>query len=330
MSLTRENSVVLARLALVEFGYDPETVDLQFVKMRENTVFRAETPDGSIALRLHRPGYRTHEEVKAESDFIDLLSREGFPVVHLVEAANGHRAVTVSDGETEVIVDAQRWLENSRQLGQTEGAEEASPLLPEHFETMGALAARMHNVAERLGGAGKFPRVPWDCEAIIGPDALWGDALSAPGLDAGATEQLQRAREIMRDQFKAFGTEPSVYGVIHADFTPENVLVSGDEFVVIDFDDFGDGWYLFDLSTVLFFFVENELYPDYRESLLRGYRAERDLSQHEEQLLDLFLLARGFTYLGWAATRPETETAQFLIAEIVPLVVRMATALGAE
>jgi len=46
--LNEANSLVLAKLALVEFGFDPDAVPLTFVKMRENTVFRAETPIGAI------------------------------------------------------------------------------------------------------------------------------------------------------------------------------------------------------------------------------------------------------------------------------------------
>ena len=102
------------------------------------------------------------------------------------------------------------------------------------------------------------------------------------------------------------------------------------ELVVIDFDDFGDGWYLFDLATPLFFFQGHPDYAAFRASLLEGYRAERPLSEAEERLLDLFLVARGYTYLGWAATRPETDTAAFLIAEIVPLVVRLAADIERE
>ena len=52
MVLGEANSLVLAKLALAEFGFDPETVPLTFVKMRENTVFRADAPGGAIALRM--------------------------------------------------------------------------------------------------------------------------------------------------------------------------------------------------------------------------------------------------------------------------------------
>jgi Ser/Thr protein kinase RdoA (MazF antagonist) len=327
MTLNAENAVVLARLALAEFGFDPASVPLTFVKMRENTVFRADTPGGPIALRLHRPGYRQQREIAAESELIELLAARGFPVVRLVPTPSGAYTAVVSDGETEVVVDAQRWLEGSRQLGGTEDAEGVGALDERHFESMGRLAARMHQLAEELAGAHRFPRQPWDAEGLVGERALWGDALAVQGLDDDGRRRLARARAMILEELAEFGTAPSVYGYIHADFTPENVLVSGDELVVIDFDDFGEGWYLFDLATVLFFFLEQPDYEAFRAGLLRGYRNERPLDAREEELLDMFLVARGFTYLGWAATRPETETAQFLVDTIVPLVVRLAAGL---
>lgn len=323
--LDEENSLTLAKLALADFGFDAASVPLTFVKMRENVVFRADTPDGPIALRLHRPGYRGQEEIAAESEFIELLAGRGFPVVRLVPTSRGTYTTVVSDGDTEVVVDAQRWLEGSRVLGSSE--DDNHKLEPASFEQMGRIAARMHAVAEQLVGVRSFPRVPWDAEGLVGERALWGDALTVPGLDDAGKAQLRRGRALILGALADFGTAPEVYGTIHADFTPENVLVSGDELVVIDFDDFGDGWYLFDLATALFFFMRRPEYEDYRAALLRGYRAERALSEGEERMLDVFLVARGFTYLGWAATRPETETAKFLIEEIVPYVVQLAAEL---
>lgn len=327
MALDEANSIVLAKLALAEFGLDPEAIPLTFVKMRENTVFRADTPEGPIVLRLHRPGYRQQHEIAAESEFIEMLAARDFPVVRLVPTVSGAHTATVSDGETEVVVDAQRWLENSRPLGSTEAAGSSVSLDTSHFVAMGRIAARMHLLAEEFAGEWNFPRAPWDAEGLVGEHALWGDALAVPGLDETSRRRLQRARDRIRTELAALGTAPSVYGFIHADFTPENVLVAGEDLVVIDFDDFGEGWYLFDLATVLFFFQSEPDYPSFRRGLLDGYRQVRRLSASEEHLLDLFLVARGFTYLGWAATRPETETAAFLRAEIVPLVVRLSAEL---
>ncbi len=329
MALNETNSLVLAKLALTEFGFDPETVPLTFVKMRENTVFRADTPDGAIALRLHRPGYRGQEEVAAESEFIEVLAERGFPVVRLVPTTAGGYTAVVGDGEIEVVVDAQRWLEGSEPLGDIE-ADPHADIDEELFAIMGGIAARMHQVAEELAGKRSFPRVPWDAEGLVGERALWGDALTIPGLDDAGRQQLLRTRELIFASLAEFGTAAEVYGTIHADFTPENVLVAGEELVVIDFDDFGDGWYLFDLATVLFWFLQHADYERFRASLLRGYRAERALSEEEERMLEVFLVARGYTYLGWAATRSETPTAQFVIDEVMPFIVRISAELEAN
>lgn len=332
MVLDEVNSNVLARLALTEFGYDPDEVPLTFIKMRENTVFRADTPDGPIALRLHRPGYRSEREIAAESEFIEVLAAREFPVVRLVPAVSGAYTVVVSDGETEVVVDAQRWLEGSRPLGNTEAADGDAGLETSHFAQLGAIAARMHHVAEELVGTQGFARAPWDAEGMMGEQALWGDALTVPGLDDAGRAQLAHTREIMMQRLAEYGRAPAVYGAIHADFTPENVLVvtredGSEHLVVIDFDDFGDGWYLFDLATLLFWYLRDDRYQQFREALLAGYREHRPLTAADEQLLDLLIVARGYTYLGWAATRPETDTAAFLVAEIMPLVVRLAAEL---
>ncbi len=67
------------------------------------------------------------------------------------------------------------------------------------------------------------------------------------------------------------------YGLIHADLVPENLLVDGDRVRVIDFDDAGFGWHLFELATSLYFISGDEGYPTARAALIRGYRSERAL-----------------------------------------------------
>lgn len=63
---------------------------------------------------------------------------------------------------------------------------------------------------------------------------------------------------------EALGTTADRYGVLHADLTPENVLVQDGRLLVIDFDDFGAGWYLFDLTAALVFFVPHPRYSAVR------------------------------------------------------------------
>lgn len=90
------------------------------------------------------------------------------------------------------------------------------------------------------------------------------------------------------------------YGLIHADLVRENVMVYGDKLWLIDFDDAGFGFRLFDIATTL---LKNLHEPDFnqlRGALLAGYRSERPICTRQ---LDLFMALRAVTYVGWVASR---------------------------
>jgi Ser/Thr protein kinase RdoA (MazF antagonist) len=325
--LSEENAPALARLALPHFGLAADA-PLEFVKIRENCVFRVLDADGPIALRLHRPGYRTAMEITAESEFIEALAAEGIPVAELIRTTSGAHAVTVEADGLAVVVDAQRWVQSAGQLGSAESAWDGSATLtPADFEGLGALAARLHDASEKLSRTHHFERAPWDREALVGAAPLWGDPRHAPGLSPAQATSIDSAMTAVDKLLRDYGTDPSIYGAIHADFTPENILTGADGYVVIDFDDFGDGWHMFDLATALFFYQKHPRYREMAEALLVGYRSVRPLRRDDEDLMDVFLLVRGLTYLGWAATRPETDTAGFIAEEVGPLVVDRAEAL---
>jgi Ser/Thr protein kinase RdoA (MazF antagonist) len=116
------------------------------------------------------------------------------------------------------------------------------------------------------------------------------------------------------------------YGLIHADLVPENLLVDGGRACVIDFDDAGFGWHLFELATSLYFIIGDSIYSAARDALMRGYRTERTLSDAALERLPLFLAVRGTTYLGWVHTRQGTETAN----EMTPFLIERACAVAAE
>jgi len=325
--LNEENAPALARLALPHFGI-PADAPLEFVKIRENCVFRVLDADGPVALRLHRPGYRAPHEIVAESEFIEALGAEGVPVADLLRTTSGEHTVTVEVDGLEVVVDAQRWVMAAGQLGDTDSAwSGTASLTAADFETLGALAAQLHQASETVSRTRRFARAPWDREGLVGAKPLWGDPRLAPGLSPEQTTIIDASITAVDHLLRDYGTDPSVYGAIHADFTPENILTGDQGYVLIDFDDFGDGWYLFDLATALFFYQRHARYREMADALLVGYRGVRSLRPEDEALMDAFMFIRGLTYLGWAATRPETDTAAFIAEELVPMIVDQAEAL---
>ena len=114
--------------------------------------------------------------------------------------------------------------------------------------------------------------------------------------------------------------------MIHADFLMENLLIDGDRVRLIDFDDAGFGWHLFEIATSLYFILGEPFFEQARDALIKGYRRHRQLPDEYLELLPLFFLARGFTYVGWVHTRSETETAK----ELTPMLLESACTLAEE
>jgi Ser/Thr protein kinase RdoA (MazF antagonist) len=114
------------------------------------------------------------------------------------------------------------------------------------------------------------------------------------------------------------------YSLIHADLIPENLMLSGDTITLIDFDDSGFGWHLFELATTLFFLMGDDRFDEISKATLNGYRQHRELPDEHLEMLPVFFLVRGLTYLGWAHTRSEMEEAQSMTPFFVESVCELA------
>ncbi|MCG2622891.1 aminotransferase class III-fold pyridoxal phosphate-dependent enzyme [Arthrobacter sp. I2-34] len=319
-NLSREDALALARRALDSFGISA-SADIEFVKHRENVVFRVSDAGGSYALRIHRLGHRSDAEVHTENAYMAALGTAGLPVPEVVPSLDGRLFAVVPDEQGRGHhVDVQRWVEDSVPLGDAAEAWAGKDgLSAEAFEQLGELCGRLHTTVRDLGRIPGYSRQAWDADGLAGQDPLWGDPrrLAETEKDrATIAEALAGIRRTLKD----LGTGPDVYGVIHADFTPENVLTSQGRLTLIDFDDFGEGWWLFDLATVLFWYHRHPRANEYREALLQGYERHAKIPEGAAEALNALVLARGLTYLGWAADRPGDETSAFLRAEVLPVV----------
>lgn len=322
-----DTAIRAVRGALGRYDFAEDST-LELVKYRENYVFRLTASTGeSYALRLHRDGYRTDAEIRTELAYLQVLGERGMSVPEIVPAVNGELVCLVeAEGGEKLYLDVLKWLEKSSPLGDiAEGIDGSCALEPEAFHRLGVLAAQLHGHTMEVGRTPAFERSPWDAEGLAGAAPLWGNPLAVQELNLDQSALLSGAVAKLKAELEELGTDPEIYGVIHADLTPENVLVQDDgSQVVIDFDDFGEGWHLFDLTTALFFFAPHPRYEDYRRALLEGYRSVRPVQESFFDAWDALLLARGLTYLGWAADRRGDETAEYIVEQVVPVVLELA------
>lgn len=297
---------------------------LSLIKYRENAVFEVVTPTGQrVALRIHRHGYHTDDELRSELQWMQALSAAGVQVPESLTSLSGKQFEVVSaPGVPEPRqVDVFAWLEGAA-FGSVETGINDTGAIKDNFFCLGSLAARVHNQATGWTPPHGFTRHAWDREGLVGEQPFWGRFWELPALQGKALTVIQRARAAVAEGLIVYAARPGHeqrYSMIHADLVGENVLVDRAGVRLIDFDDAGFGWHLFELATALYFDRGEPYYDEAAAALVAGYRSERALPDEDLAWLPLFTAARSFTYLGWVHTRPETETAKEMTGALIEL-----------
>jgi Ser/Thr protein kinase RdoA (MazF antagonist) len=310
-------------------GWDLAVINLAPIKVRENAVFRIDLADGGRAvLRVHRGGYHSDAELDSEFIWMRALQVAGISVPRVIRSRGGRdfEVIELPASRGTRQIDVFEWIDG-RQLGSVEGGIDGDAAdIVAQYRMIGAIAARMHNHARGWQCPSHFRRHAWDAEGLVGDNPFWGRFWELEALTREQRSLFARTRAKIARELAAFGMAPDRYGLIHADLVPENVLIDGTQIQVIDFDDAGFGWHLFELATSLYFIAGDAIYPTAREALIQGYRSERELCDEMLEWLPLFLAARGTTYLGWIHTRQGSDTAR----EMLPFLVERACAVAEE
>jgi Ser/Thr protein kinase RdoA (MazF antagonist) len=89
-----------------------------------------------------------------------------------------------------------------------------------------------------------------------------------------------------------------------------NLLVEGTRTKVIDFDDSGFSWYLYDLGTALSFIEHRPDVPELVAAWLTGYRKVAALSAEDEAEIPTFIMLRRLLLVAWIGSHAETELAR--------------------
>mgnify|MGYP001555216293 FL=1 len=272
-----------------------EGADCAFVAGRENQVFRVDSAGETFALRIKRPGYRTKAELQSELDWMAAMDAAGLAVPRPQAALSG-RLIEEVEG---YCVDLISWLDGTP-LGTTGQPLELSDA-EGTFETIGGQLALIHDASDAWIRPEGFERIAWDLNGLRGEAPLWGRFWENPTLDAETRALFARFRDRAMAILEA-KEESFDFGLIHADFVRENVLLSDAGPQIIDFDDGGFGYRLFDVATALLKNQSELNYPDLEAALIQGYQQHRPL---DTTLLPLFLAIRAMTYVGWIIPRME-------------------------
>jgi Ser/Thr protein kinase RdoA (MazF antagonist) len=275
----------------------------QLFMHRENSVFKVQTTHGPAALRVHRHGYHSKAAIQSEMQWMAHLAAQGVLVPQPLANRRQELLSEVEHHGKTYIVDLLTWLDGAQLGNATDPLAFSKTELQQIFFNLGKTIARMHEITDAWDIPQGFTRHAWDRDGFLGERAFWGNFWEASDLSADDRQLLLQAREKAGVELDALRKAGADYGLIHADFVRQNILVMGTDVHVIDFDDSGFGFRMYDFATAL---VKNRDEPHYeaiKASLFDGYRSQRALSARDENSLDLFLTLRDFAYLGWMEAR---------------------------
>jgi len=222
----------------------------------------------------------------------------------VLPAPDGRRIVTVVDSAS----GEERSCVRFEFLPGTEPAEDSVP----HFAELGEITARMHRHARQWQRPAGFTRFHWDYDAAFGAHPRWGRWQDGIGVGPAEREVLGRLDATLRARLAAFGTGPGRYGLVHADTRLANLLADGGAVSVIDFDDCGFSWYLYDVGTSVSFFEHQPHVPELVGAWLSGYRQVLDLPDADEAEIWTFILFRRLLLVAWIGSHTAVDIAQQL------------------
>jgi len=298
-SLTPEQQIdrltVAARQSLQRFGL-PE-LSLQPVSTYNNTVFKVNGAGGAAyTLRLHRPGHKRIEWIRSEMIWL-LAIRQQTPlrVPYPVTSLQGDLVLDVAVEGHDQLYHAVlfRWFDGEFYTPET------IPITAVH--AAGTLLANLHQFASAYHPPASFVRPRLDWEGLFGEESPYNPGEGVRIFTDEQKSVFSAVDSRVKSVMEHLGESPDTFGLIHADFLTKNYLFDADGVAVIDFDDCGFGYYLYDLAPGLLQFKFTARYDALREALLTGYSSVRPLSAADINALEAFIAARHLASCRWQA-----------------------------
>jgi Ser/Thr protein kinase RdoA (MazF antagonist) len=290
------------------WGLSAKTV-IGLMNVSENATYSlSDARDGrELVLRVHRVGYSSAEEIRSELAWIDALRGEGvIETLTPVPGGNGEYVQTLTSPSG-------RPSRHAVAFERLPGKEpDAGMDALSWFERLGEVSAKMHLHSKSWRLPAGFRRKRWDIEAMVGETAYWGSWRHALGLDRAGAVVLEQALSCIEGRIARFGTGPARFGLVHADLRLANLLVEETRLRIIDFDDCGFSWFMYDFAAAVSFMEHEPIVPELLRMWMSGYRRVAPLSGEDGAEIPTFVVLRRILLTAWLASHSEVPIARQL------------------
>jgi Ser/Thr protein kinase RdoA (MazF antagonist) len=291
--------------ALPKWGLSQRTA-VTLLNVSENATFALSDPatQQELVLRVHRVAYSSADEIRSELAWINAL--RGAAVVDTAAPVPG------SDGEFLQRLHSTRGNASRHAVAfeRLPGKEPADGDTARWFTRLGELNAKMHRHARSWTLPPGFNRKRWDVDAMVGPHGYWGSWRAGLGLDTAGIAVLEQAVAHIRRRLDGFGMGAERFGLVHADLRLANLLADGSHLRIIDFDDCGFSWFVYDFATAVSFMEHEAIVPSLIDAWLAGYRTIGPMSAEDAAEIPTFVVLRRILLTAWLASHTEVPFAQ--------------------
>ncbi|MBF9031737.1 phosphotransferase [Rhodobacterales bacterium HKCCE3408] len=284
----------------------PDQARAHRINVAENVTYRVEAAGGYRAvLRVHRPAYHSRRAIECELAWLTALDGDG--VVTTPGVIAGRNGEAIQEARHPELA-APRFLVLFDFIPGSHPDETGD--LTGDFRQLGAITARMHGHAMNWLRPEPFERLVWDEAAVFGSRPTWGDWRDAPGVDAAIRQVLEACEARVTGRLALYGKGTDRYGLIHADTRLANLLVDGGAPRLIDFDDCGFGWFMYDFAAAISFIETDPQVAALKAAWLDGYRTVRALPAPDEDEIETFVMLRRMALLAWIGSHIEAPEPQ--------------------
>ena len=242
-----------------------------------NMLFFLRTENAQFTLRIYQAGTAI-DKIRSEIYWLQALwNKARIKTLSLVPGRDGEMIQSISPNDLPPrYATVHNWIP-----GETLNTLPTTERTPELIRSLGSMVGRMHAVSETLELSDGFTRPRYDIDWIT------AKIEAALGSDTDTSAEERAKLSTLSSRFSQFvtehGEERDVFGLIHSDLEPHNIIISDGQPCPVDVMEFGFGYYLSDILTLSRHFSEDE-----QTIFFQAYQEVRPLPTNYPQQLALF------------------------------------------
>lgn len=301
LSLDEQQAIWMQISCEVIKRWDLTVTDVSWLGYTNNAVFKIDAESGRYVLRLHPPSRIDVPTLTSELEWLRVIRRNTNLIAPYPQS-------TIVDGEDTPFVTAysdklpSSGLVYCTLFDYIEGKfKPTSELTDDDMWRVGEYLGKLHTAGQYTPSPG-FVR-PWlNWEGLFGENSPYNPRENAHVITDHQLAVFDQVADRVQQTMQDVGQGAEAFGLVHADMLAKNILFHNDEPRALDFEYCGWGYYLYDLTPLLWQLKsERTDYQMLEDAMWTGYTSIKPQPDRYRDLLEVFIAGRQLASCRWLA-----------------------------